>query len=378
MTTPLNVPIPSIDELQRNAARLLQQALQTATQAAGVTDLSATDLALARSNIKVLSFVQAVGLHGAYRYLRDFIARQAVPTLSSGEFLDGWLATYKLPRKQATVASGFVAGTGVPTSVVPAGTSYQAMVGGVQVHVSTDTVIAADGTFTAPALALLQGAVSISAGTVFNLVSTVTDVNATATAPAAWNPGSDIETDAQAIYRLQQRLANEPMGGCPADYARWALSVAGITRAWGIRNPSGPTSAGVIVMADGNPSSVSSYGLPTAAQLQAVYAYISDPLRGPPDDLHVIAPVPVVVSPHILLTPDTAAIRASVTAGLQDLFFREAVPGGSIPHGHMIEIVSGVAGEYNHTWASPALTQGQFLTVPSFQHMLVLDTPTFG
>jgi uncharacterized phage protein gp47/JayE len=376
MTTPLNVPIPSIDELQRNAARLLQQALQTATQAAGVSDLSSTDLALARSNIKVLAFVQAVGLHGAYRYLRDFIARQAVPTFSSGEFLDGWLTTYGLTRKPATVASGYVSGTGVPSAVVPAGAAFQTP-DGIQVQVSTDTVIASDGTFSAPALAVVQGAVAIAAGTAFSLISTVTGVNATATAAATWNPGSDLETDAQALYRLQQRLGNEPMGGCPADYARWALSVSGITRAWGIRNPSGPTSAGVIVMADGNPSSVSSYGLPTAAQIQAVNTYITDPLRGPPDDLRVLAPVPVVVAPHIILTPDTAAIRASVTAGLQDLFFREAAPGGSIPHGHLIEIVSGVTGEYNHSWVSPTLTQGQFLTVPSFQHMLVLDTPTF-
>jgi uncharacterized phage protein gp47/JayE len=376
MTAALNVPIPSIDELQRNAARLLQQGLQFATQAAGAAALSTTDLELARSNLKVLAFVQAVGLHGAYRYLRDFIARQAVPVFSSGQFLDGWLSTYGLTRKPASVAYGRLSGTGVAGTVVVTGTIFQSQ-GGDHVMVAADTVISAGGVFSADAIAVDAGALAVPAGTAFSIMSAVIGVNSAATAPLAWAPGSEAETDDEAIYRLQQRLANEPMGGAPADYARWALAVAGVTRAWGIRNPSGPTSAGVIVMADGNPSSVSSYGLPTTAQLDAVYAYIADPRRGPPDELHVLAPIPVVVAPQIRLTPDTAASRASVRAGLRDLFFREAVPGGAIPHGHLMEVVSQVAGEYNHSWDAPVLTQGSLFTAPTFQHMLVLDDPVF-
>jgi uncharacterized phage protein gp47/JayE len=376
MTATLNVPIPSIEELQRNAARLLQQGLQFATQAAGSSSLSTTDLELARSNLKVLAFVQAVGLHGAYRYLRDFIARQAVPVFSSGEFLDGWLATYGLVRKPAAVAYGQLSGTGVAGTVLVTGTIFQASSGG-QVVVSADSVVGAGGTFLASAMAVQAGTLAVGAGTAFSLLSAVVGINAAATAPVDWTPGADQESDDQAIYRLQQRLANEPMGGAPSDYARWALAVAGITRAWGVRNPSGPTSAGVIVMADGNPPSVSSYGLPSAAQLNAVYAYITDPMRGPPDELHVLAPIPVVISPQIALMPDNAASRTAVTQGLQDLFYREAVPGGSIPHGHLIEVVSQVAGEYNHNWVAPILTQGALLTVPSFQHMLVLADPVF-
>ena len=376
MTTPLNVPIPSIEELQGNTAYLLQQALQHATQAAGASALSTTDLALARSNIKVLAFVQAVGLHGAYRYLRDFIARQAVPSMSTDEFLDGWLDTYGLTRKAATVATGAITGTGVASTLVPSGTLFQAD-DGTQFKVSADAAVSSGGAFVAQAVAVVAGAYSLTTGASLKLVSTVVGVDAAATASGSWTPGTNAETDSEAIYRLQQRLANEPMGGAPADYARWALQVSGITRAWGIRNPSGPTSAGVIVMADGNPSSVSAHGLPTAAQLQAVNSYITDPMRGPPDELHVLAPIAQVISPQISLSPDTAAIRSAVTAGLQDLFYREATPGGSIPHGHLIQVVSDVAGEYNHTWVAPTLTQGALFTAPTFQHLLVLDPPTF-
>ena len=131
------------------------------------------------------------------------------------------------------------------------------------------------------------------------------------------------------------------MGGCPADYARWALQVAGITRAWGLRNPAGATTAGVIIMADGNASP----GLPTAGQRQAVLDYIRDPKRGPPDELFVIIPTPVPINVTVNVSPDTAAIRAGVVTALQDLFFREAVPGGSIPHAHLVEVISSVTGE---------------------------------
>ena len=114
----------------------------------------------------------------------------------------------------------------------------------------------------------------------------------TADVASGMSGGADLESDDLAVYRLQQRLANEPMGGSPADYARWALTVASITRAWGVRNPAGPTSAGVIIMADGNLPN----GLPTLAQRKTVEDYIRDPKRGPPDELFVIIPTLDVIN----------------------------------------------------------------------------------
>ena len=176
------------------------------------------------------------------------------------------------------------------------------------------------------------------------------------------------------MYRLQQRLSSEPLGGCPADYARWALQVPGITRAWGVRNPAGPTSAGVIIMADGNVAP----GLPTIGQRDQVLDYIRDPRRGPPDELFIIIPTLVLINVVVNLSPDTLVIRAGVVAGLKDLFFREAVPGGSIPHGHLAEVISGVVGEYNHTISAPVITSGAFFTVNSFDKLLVLGSVTFA
>ncbi|MEY2685990.1 MAG: hypothetical protein RL375_188 [Pseudomonadota bacterium] len=374
-TTPLNVPIPSIAELSQNAARLLQQSLSQAAQTAGPnTALSAVDLDLARSNIKALAFVQAVGLHGAYRYLRDFIARQAIPIKAAGEYLDGWLATYGMVRKEAAAATGNVVGTGVTGTLLTANTLLQTT-DGRQYRVTTDTAVSG-GAVTAPVIALVAGAAgNLSASSALSLVSPVVGIDSafTAATPAGLSGGADLETDAQAVFRLQQRLSAEPLGGSPADYARWALQVAGITRAWGVRNPAGPTTAGVIIMADGNTAP----GLPTLGQQTAVLDYIRDPRRGPPDELFVIIPTAVTINVTLSISPDTAAIRAGVQAALTDLFYREAVPGGSIPHSHMAEAISAVVGEYNHTVSTPTITSGAFFTVAAYDELLVLGTVTF-
>jgi uncharacterized phage protein gp47/JayE len=368
----LDAPIPSIQQLQQHAAKLLQESLAQASQTANPAQLSAVDLELARSNIKALAFVQAVGLHGAYRYLRDFIARQAIPIYSAGAFLDGWLESYGLPRKAAAAALGVVTGTGVTGSLLPADTLVQTS-DGRQYRVIADVVVK-DGTLAANVVAAVAGLVGDApAGTALTLVSPVTGVDSACSTVLGLSGGADVESDAQAIYRLQQRLANEPLGGAPADYARWALTVPSITRAWGVRNPYGPCTAGVIIMADGNLPS----GVATPVQQALVVDYIRDPKRGPPDELFVIAPTPILVNVALSVTPDTVAIRAAIVAALKDLFFREASPGQSLPLSHLTEVISAVTGEYNHTIATPTIISGGLLAVSGFSEILVLGTVTF-
>lgn len=371
--TPLQVAIPSIDQLTENAARLLQHSLAQAAQALGPQALGAVDLDLARSNVRALAFVQGAGLHGAYRYLRDFVARQAVPNLSAGSFLDAWLTTYGMLRKPAAAAAGAVAGTGVNGTLLPAGTLLQTAAGAQFATAANATV--AGGAIAVNVVANSEGiAGNLAAATALQLVSPVAGIDSAFTAGAGLAGGADLESDDLAVSRLQQRLANEPRGGSPADYARWALSVPGITRAWGVRNPSGPCTAGVLIMADvGGVATV-----PSTLQRDQVLDYIRDPLRGPPDELFVIIPTLVSVAFTLQLSPDSAAIRAGVLAALADLFFREARPGGSLPHSHVIAEISAVAGEADHTIVAPTVTSGGAFTVSSFDRLLTLGTVTWA
>jgi len=375
MKSPINMTVPNITELTQNAARWMQQELAASAQAGSPVGMSTSDLELARSNIQALAFAQGLSLHGAYRFLRDFIARQAVPIWSSGKILDGWLESYKMKRKRASAATGSASGTGVNGALLQARTVLQSDQGHRYV-VQTDATVAA-GVIHVSLQAELPGATSnVSAGTVLKLVSSEPDIDSTFTVDSGGLAnGTNDEKDEQALYRLQQRIANPPMGGCPGDYARWALEVPGITRAWGLRNPVGPTSAGVIIMADDN---ADMHGLPTLSQQQAVYDYIRDPKRGPPDELFVIVPTLTLISPHIILTPDTSDTREGALAALSDLFLREAVPGGDIPHSHLFDVVSDVVGEYNHAFVHPTMTSGGVFSAPGFDHLLALGDVTFG
>lgn len=373
MSTP-NVPVPGVEALRDNAARYLQQALAEATQAAGPAALGATDLDLARSNVRALAFMQAMGVHGAYRYLRDFVARQAVPTSAAGDFLDGWLEAYGLPRKPASAAVGSATGAGVNGSVLPAGALMQTA-GGVQLR-STAAAAVAGGSLVVPVAAVDEGlAGNLAAGAPLTLLSPVPGIDsALVVASGGMAGGAALESDAQALERLAQRLANVPLGGAPADYARWALTVPGITRAWGVRNPAGPCTAGVLIMADADGVA----GLPSAGQRNAVEDYIRDPLRGPPDELFVIIPTLVEVDFTIAMQPDSTAIRERVLAALRDLFFREAAPGQPIAHTHVSAAISNVVGESNHVITAPAMTIGGFFTVSAFDQLLALGEVTWA
>lgn len=373
MVTPVNAPIPSISEATNNAARLLQQSLAMAVQASDPASVLPSDLELARSNTRAISFVQGLGLHGAYRYVRDFIARQAVAGQSAGEFLDGWLDTYSMKRKESALATGMASGTGETGRVLEAGTLLLHEASGWQFRVQADVAVAS-GAVSASLMAVQVGARgNLAAGTQLSLVSTVAGINSVFTLATGTAGGADEEKDEEALFRLKQRLAYSPMGGSPADYAAWALSLPGITRAWGLRNPAGPTSAGVIIMADAN----APYGRPTAAQQAQVFAYITDPRRGPPDELFVIIPTAQVINVSLRMNVDTPATRAGAEAALRDLFFRESVPGGSIPHSHLFEVVSSVQGEVDHQFTAPAMTTGGVFTANSFSHLLVLGSVTF-
>ena len=368
-----NIYIPPIEDLADNHARSLQQALiQCAIESGVYTAKEANDLVLARSNINVESIVTAIGIHGLYRWLRDYIARQAIPIWSTGEFLDGWLATYGMKRKAAVSAQGVITGTGVAGSWLTKGTQLQTDAG-VIYQVVADVQVELDGTVTATVVALDTGSATNTTPAVkLTMTASMVGINASFVSALGISGGTNTETDPEAVYRLVQRLSNEPMGGAPHDYARWALACPGITRAWGIRNPAGPTSAGVMIMADNNPD-----GLPTAEQIQAVYDYIRDPKRGPPDELFVFAPTLVPVNIVLDMTPDTTSTREAADLELKDLFFREAEPNYSMPHSHLIEAVSIATGEHTHRFVSPVLTSGDYLVAGEYE-LLTLGAVSFA
>lgn len=365
MTIPAS---PSIDELTHCFAAFLQQSLLQA-QAEGV-ELTTADLAIARSNTKALAFVEGVGIHGAYVYLEKFIAPQAVPTKSSGWILDEWLIAYGIPRKAGVAASGVAIGTGMPGETLAAGTTFIHRKNGYNYILMHDATADEDGNVSALLNCELAGvAGNLLPEEQLTLLATDTGFDAGfVVGDAGISDGTDQEKDAEAVYRLAHRLANPPRGSAPSDYERWALMVPGITRAYAVRNPAGPTSMGVIIFADNNPDL-----LPTDAQKQAVFDFIRDPDRGPPDELFVIIPTPKRINIRAIIDPDTAKIREGIQLELGDLFFRNGEPGGRMPISHINEAFSIAPGEYNHTLLEPVPVPGGFIFATAYEFLALGD-----
>jgi uncharacterized phage protein gp47/JayE len=127
-------------------------------------------------------------------------------------------------------------------------------------------------------------------------------------------------------------------------------------------------------------SIVGSLLIPTKADVEDVLAYIDDPSRAPVTaDVVVVSPIAKRLDITVTnLSPNTSAVQAAVLAELQDLFARDAEPGGPNGEGTIYvsriwEAVSIASGEFSHTITSPAADQTQ-----TIGRMWVLGKVTFA
>ena len=102
--------------------------------------------------------------------------------------------------------------------------------------------------------------------------------------------GSDIEDIESLRERVLFRKSEPPMGGAKHDYVAWALSVAGVTRAWCLPHADGLGTIGVLFVRDDDDNFI-----PDAAEVQAVQDYIESVRPVTASSVYVAAPTPVAV-----------------------------------------------------------------------------------
>ncbi|WCT72045.1 baseplate J/gp47 family protein [Sphingomonas naphthae] len=307
--------------------------------------LDGADSRLRRSVLDVLARVHGAGLFGLYGYL-DTIAAEAMPDTATD-----WLARHAriwgVTPKVATAATGDVSFTGVAGSPVPAATALLRS-DGVEYLTIADVVLTGGVGTIAVAAALTGSAANALAGQQLTLVSPVAGVSSIATIGGDGLKGGAEEEDPEALRaRLLDRIRQPPHGGNLADYKRWTLECAGVTRAWVYPGWLGPGTVGVTFVCEARTDII-----PGPGDLDVVRAYLDD-RRPVTAALTVFAPIIEAIPLHISLAPGTAAVRAAVQAELIDLFQREAQPGGILPVSHIREAISTAAGESDHVLISP-------------------------
>ncbi|PQA78680.1 baseplate J/gp47 family protein [Rhodoferax sp. TS-BS-61-7] len=310
-----------------------------------------SDDALRRTEAEVYSRALAGAVHGLYGYV-EWAAKQIIYDTAEEEHLVRWAGIWKVLRKVAVAANGNVTFSVQVGAVIPAGTLLQAL-DGVQ-YVTTTEVTAGSTSAVAPVAAVEPAAAgNRAAGQTLNLVNPVAGVQTLATA-GLLSGGADVETIDSLRDRFLTRIQQPPQGGAKHDYENWALEVPGVTRAWVY--PQEMAANGVTVRFVRDNDGTGAAIIPSAPEVATVQAYIEDPSRKPVTAaLTVVAPNSVPLNFVFTdLVPDTTAVRAAVSAELQDLLRRKAVPGGPLLLSQIRAAISTAAGEENYVLASPS------------------------
>ncbi len=308
--------------------------------------LPGTDARLRRNVLAILARAQAGAAHGLYAH-QDWIARQVFPDTAEEHYLERWAAIWGIQRKSAVAASGTITMTGTAAAAIPSGT----VVGrsdGVQFATSSAATIGTASADVAVAAVVAGATGNTSALVTLTLVSAVTGIDSAATVDAAGLAGgADTETDAELRGRVLDRIRQTPGGGTVADYQRWTLEIAGVTRAWVFPLELGPGTCTVRIVDDDTTPII-----PPPATVAAVQAHL-DTLSPVTATVSVYAPVATALDLTIQIVPDTAAVQAAVTAELTDLIYREGAPGATLLLSHINESIAIASGETDHALISP-------------------------
>jgi uncharacterized phage protein gp47/JayE len=295
--------------------------------------LPGSDATVPNSVLRVVSDSQGALCFLTLEYV-DWLSLQLLPDTAETEWLDRhgqiWLVNSDgtTGRKQATLATGTIAATGVNGSVIPAGSLLG--LGGVGAAYQTTTMAFVGlGPTEVPATALNAGTVgNLDEETSLSFISPPPGVDASATV-IVMDGGADTETDDELRARILQRIQNPPMGGDANDYVQWALAVPGVTRAWAFPNEQGVGTMTVRFLMDD--LRASDDGWPTPSDVTAVTAYIDKMRPVTVKDCFVTAPIKEYITVVIAnLVPNTPDVQAEVQLSLNNMLMAKASPGQTI------------------------------------------------
>jgi uncharacterized phage protein gp47/JayE len=303
--------------------------------------------------------------HEEHNHL-DWIRRQMFADTADKENLEHHASLKGVFRKDAGVAVGPIGATGVEGSPIAAGTEYIRSDGAV--YVTTQEAVITDGA----ALLTVQASTPGKSGNTvaeltLNLVSPVPGIDTAAlvAAPGILG-GADTELDEDLLSRYLQAIREEPDGGAPHDYERWAREAdPAVTRAF-VHSCYPHPAATTVIIVDDNSSPI----VPSAETIARVLAYIKDPGRAPETDTVIVrGPIPQPVN-FLIYSPDSAEVREAILQELKDLFKRFPKPKMKMPLSRCRTAIGKAKGLTDYNIILPAAD----IEASGYAHMLTLGT----
>jgi uncharacterized phage protein gp47/JayE len=286
---------------------------------------------LRRSLVNVVANVWGGVAHMLHGHL-DWNALQAFAQTADRDQLVVMAAPFGMSPTPGTFATGTATTTGTNGTLIPRFTRLRRS-DGEAFEVTADATVSG-GTATLSLEAVDPGADGNTAGTtVLNFESPIAGVATTATVASGGLTGGVDEEETEAFRaRFRERLREPPQGGAEHDYVAWAKDVAGVTRAWVRANWNGLGTVKVWFVRDNDSGSI----FPDAGEVTAVQTKLN---AERPVTAEVTAAAPTAHTLNFTfasLTPDTAAIRALITAELADLILADAEPGDGAGKGKIL------------------------------------------
>ncbi|MGE4539203.1 MAG: baseplate J/gp47 family protein [Desulfovibrio sp.] len=311
--------IPSFEDIRAAYLRDIKNQLPDA----------ATD---ADSDFSIRGTAVAAAVDGLYQH-QLWIARQVLPDTADPEYLERHAALRGITRKPAIAASGDLVVQGTPGAVIASGESVRHLATGLTFQTTAQAVIGADGRVVVPVAAAKAGVMPTFAGEPVLFVQAPEGV--LSQAGLTLSGGLAAETDAELLARLLDYMRHPPGGGNAYDYRRWALTVAGISRAWTFPNRRGLGSVDVAVLGPDGPA--------TPSAIAAAQAVVDEKRPAACKDAWVLTPTPVNVVVKVAVRLDVSVTTLALyTAQLQDALesaLADLSPGGVV-YRSKIEAVS--------------------------------------
>jgi uncharacterized phage protein gp47/JayE len=285
---------------------------------------------LPKAFLRVLAKVLAATFITLYKYvgftgLQMFVrTASASPTVINGQTVTPLIEYGRLidigdPTPATATELSVTVTVNNQTGTLPSGSQLLGADNGV-VYLTVGAVLlnAATVTVTVRAADRLGVVGNLPPGAVLNFANPLANVNRVATVLAQTVTGADAEDLEVYRQRVIDRFKRRPQGGAYADYAIWSEAVAGIVNAYPYTGQPGEVDVYV-------ESSTGADGIPTQAQLDAVFAAIELPDRRPANAYVNVLPITrssfgVTVSG--LTGDDLATLQADVTAAIQSYFLR--------------------------------------------------------
>ncbi len=324
---------------------------------------------LRRSIERALVVALAGQSKGLYTY-QTFIFKQCFPTTAEEQYFWRWAAIWDITQKPGTEWQGTATFTGVDGTVIPDGTPLGRS-DGAEYETDGDAEVGTDvsGEVEVAVRSLETGlTMNLEIGDPLTVTNTIPDLDTDVTVTTVTQTSEDLETAADGLTRLLQRLRTPPSGGVAGDYVRWALEVPGVTRAWEESQAPGEVTVSFVRDDDGAGAAI----IPDGTERTEVQEYVQG--KAP---ITVEVEVATITAFTVVMTitdlvPDTLDVRTAIENAVADFFYREAEVGGTIYVSRLREAISAAAGESSHTLTTPASD----VTVTSTQ-MPIPDTITF-